>query len=35
LNRISCSSEIKDALTSTEKGVVIKITGKDAFVKFK
>ena len=27
LNRISCSSEIKDALTSTEKGVVIKITG--------
>lgn len=35
LNRISCSSEIKDALTSTEKGVVVKITGKDAFVKFK
>ena len=35
LNRISCSSEIKDALTSTEKGVIIKITGKDAFVKFK
>jgi len=35
LNRISCSSEIKDALTSTEKGVVLKITGKDAFVKFK
>ncbi len=35
LNRISCSSEIKDALTSTEKGVVIKIAGKDAFVKFK
>lgn len=35
LNRISCSSEIRDALTSTEKGVVIKITGKDAFVKFR
>jgi conjugal transfer pilus assembly protein TraK len=35
LNRISCNSEIKDALTSTEKGVVIKITGKDAFIKFK
>ena len=35
LNRISCPSEIRDALTSTEKGVVIKITGKDAFVKFK
>lgn len=35
VNRISCSTEIRDALTSTEKGVVIKITGKDAFVKFK
>ena len=35
LNRISCPFEIRDALTSTEKGVVIKITGKDAFVKFK
>jgi conjugal transfer pilus assembly protein TraK len=35
LNRISCSTEIRDALTSTEKGVVIKITGKDAFVKFR
>lgn len=35
LNRISCPAEIKEALTSTEKGVTIKITGKDAFVKFK
>lgn len=35
LNRISCPAEIREALTSTEKGVTIKITGKDAFVKFK
>ncbi|SNB45424.1 type-F conjugative transfer system secretin TraK [Geobacter sp. DSM 9736] len=35
VNRISCSTVIRDALTSTEKGVVIKITGRDAFVKFK
>ena len=35
LNRISCQAEIRDLLTSTEKGVTIKITGKDAFVKFK
>lgn len=35
LNRISCPVEIREALTSTEKGVTIKITGKDAFVKFK
>ena len=35
MNRISCPAEIREALTSTEKGVTIKITGKDAFVKFK
>lgn len=35
LNRISCQGEIKEALTSTEKGVMIKIQGRDAFVKFK
>lgn len=35
MNRISCQSEIKEALTSSEKGASIKITGKDAFVKFK
>lgn len=36
LNRVICSDgEIKEALTSDEKGLMIKITGKDAFVKFK
>lgn len=35
INRISCPGDIREVLTSTEKGVTIKITGKDAFVKFK
>ena len=35
LNRISCQTDIREVLTSTEKGLTIKITGKDAFVKFK
>jgi conjugal transfer pilus assembly protein TraK len=35
MNRIACPSDVKEALTSTEKGMSIKITGKDAFVKFK
>lgn len=35
MNRISCHSDVSEALTSTEKGLTIKITGKDAFVKFK
>lgn len=35
LNRISCPVGIREALTSTEKGVSIKIQGRDAFVKFK
>lgn len=35
MNRISCPADIREALTSTEKGLTIKITGKDAFVKFK
>ena len=35
MNRISCPADIREALTSTEKGLNIKITGKDAFVKFK
>lgn len=35
MNRISCPTDIREALTSTEKGLTIKITGKDAFVKFK
>jgi conjugal transfer pilus assembly protein TraK len=35
LNRIVCPVDIKEALTSDEKGVTITTTGKDAFVKFK
>lgn len=35
MNRISCPSDIREALTSSEKGLTIKINGKDAFVKFK
>jgi conjugal transfer pilus assembly protein TraK len=35
MNRISCPSDVREALTSTEKGLTIKITGKDTFVKFK
>ena len=36
LNRIICTSgEVKEALTSDEKGLMIKITGKDVFVKYK
>jgi len=35
MNRISCHSDVREALTSSEKGLTIKITGKDAFVKFK
>jgi conjugal transfer pilus assembly protein TraK len=34
INRISCGEEVKDALSSTEKGAIIKIIGKDAFLKF-
>lgn len=36
MNRIICTSgEVKEALTSDEKGLMIKITGKDVFVKYK
>ena len=36
LNRIVCmDGDIKEALTSDEKGVMIKTVGKDAYVKFK
>jgi conjugal transfer pilus assembly protein TraK len=35
MNRIACPVDIGEALTSTEKGLGIKITGKDAFVKFR
>ena len=34
-NRIVCSSEIKDVIFSSEKGVSVKVTGKNAFVKFR
>jgi conjugal transfer pilus assembly protein TraK len=34
VNRISCSDQIIDALSSAEKGAIIKIVGKDAFLKF-
>ncbi len=36
VNRIICSDgEISDAITSDEKGLMIKTTGRDTFVKFK
>lgn len=35
INRIACPADIREVLTSTEKGVTVKITGKDAFIKFK
>ena len=36
LNRIICTSgDVKEALTSDEKGLMIKITGRDVFVKYK
>ena len=36
LNRLICpDGEVKEALTSDEKGLMIKITGKDVFVKYK
>jgi conjugal transfer pilus assembly protein TraK len=34
-NRIVCSSEIKDVIFSSEKGVSVKAVGKNAFVKFR
>lgn len=34
INRISCSEQIVDALSSSEKGAIIKVVGKDAFLKF-
>lgn len=35
MNRISCPGTISDVLSSAEKGVMITITGQDAFIKFK
>lgn len=34
INRLVCPSEIKDVIYSKEKGLNVKITGKDAFAKF-
>jgi len=34
VNRIVCPSEIKDVVYSKEKGVEVKISGRNAFVKF-
>lgn len=35
LNRIICPTDVKEALTSDEKGLMIKISGKDVFLKYK
>ena len=34
-NRIVCSQEIKDVIFSGEKGVSVKVSGRNAFVKFR
>ena len=34
VNRITCASEIKDVIFSKEKGISVRFSGKDAFVKF-
>lgn len=34
INRITCREEIKDVVFSREKGLSVKVAGKDAFVKF-
>jgi conjugal transfer pilus assembly protein TraK len=35
VNRITCQGEIKDVVYSREKGISVKFSGKDAFVKFR
>ncbi len=35
VNRITCRGEIKDVVYSKEKGISVKFSGKDAFVKFR
>jgi len=35
VNRIICPAEIKDIVSLEEKGVGVKITGKDAFINFR
>ena len=34
VNRINCRDEVRDVATSSEKGVLVKIVGKDVFIKF-
>jgi len=35
VNRITCQGEIRDVIYSKEKGIVVKFSGRDAFVKFR
>ena len=35
VNRITCQGEIKDVVYSREKGISVKFSGRDAFVKFR
>ena len=35
VNRITCQGEIKDIVYSREKGITVKFSGRDAFVKFR
>ncbi len=35
VNRITCGEEIKDVVFSKEKGIAVRFSGKDAFVKFR
>lgn len=35
VNRITCQSEIKDVVYSKEKGIAVKFSGRDAFIKFR
>ncbi|MDX9821990.1 MAG: type-F conjugative transfer system secretin TraK [Syntrophales bacterium] len=35
VNRITCQGEIKDVVYSKEKGITVKFSGRDAFIKFR
>lgn len=35
VNRITCQGEIKDVIYSREKGITVKFSGRDAFIKFR
>jgi conjugal transfer pilus assembly protein TraK len=35
VNRITCQGEIKDVVYSREKGITVKFSGRDAFIKFR